>query len=70
MLTLKADVDVPDIPAEGHALGLDVGLAYFLSTSEGDQVSRPRFFNKLHRKPKSLRRRLKGKWTISRGSHD
>ena len=61
MLTLKADVDVPDIPPEGHALGLDVGLEYFLSTSDGEQVSRPRFFNKLHRKLKSLQRRLKGK---------
>jgi putative transposase len=61
MLILKADVDVPDIPPEGHALGLDVGLEYFLSTSDGEQVSRPRFFNKLHRKLKSLQRRLKGK---------
>ncbi len=61
MLTLKADVDVPDIPPEGYALGLDVGLEYFLSTSDGEQVSRPRFFNKLRRKLKSLHRRLKGK---------
>ncbi|WP_071515433.1 helix-turn-helix domain-containing protein [Geitlerinema sp. PCC 9228] len=54
MLTLKADVDVPNLnlPPAGHLLGWEVGLEYFLSTSDGEQVSRPRFFNRLHRKLK------------------
>jgi len=36
-------------------------LEYFLSTSDGEQVKRPRFFNDLHRKLKLLQRRLKNK---------
>ena len=61
MLSLEADVDIPSPMAHGHPLGIDVGLEYFLSTSDGEQVKRPRFFNDLHRKLKSLQRRLKTK---------
>ena len=61
MLSLEADVDIPDVPFHGHPVGIDVGLEYFLSTSDGEQVRRPRFFNKLHRKLKLLQRRLKNK---------
>jgi putative transposase len=61
MLSLQADVDVPAAMPHGHPVGIDVGLEYFLSTSEGEQVKRPRFFNKQHRKLKLLQRRLKKK---------
>ena len=61
MLSLAADVDIPSTPYRGNALGIDVGLEYFLSTSDGLQVKRPRFFNELHRKLKLLQRRLKKK---------
>ena len=61
MLALQLDVQIPDIPPHGRAIGIDVGLEYFLSTSDGEQVSRPRFFNKLHRKLELLQRRLKNK---------
>jgi putative transposase len=61
MLSLQADVDVPDVMAQGHPVGIDVGLDYFLCTSDGEQVKRPRFFNELHRKLKLLQRRLKTK---------
>ena len=61
MLSLEADVKIPSPIAQGYPLGIDVGLEYFLSTSDGEQVKRPRFFNKLHRKLKSLQRRLKTK---------
>jgi putative transposase len=61
MLSLEADVNIPSTMAHGHPLGIDVGLEYFLSTSDGEQVKRPRFFNNLHRKLKSLQRRLKTK---------
>lgn len=40
---------------------IDVGLSYFLSTSEGEQVERPRFFGKLQRQLKLLQRCLKRK---------
>ena len=59
LLSLQADVDIPEVPFQGHPLGIDVGLEYFLSTSDGLQVKRPRFFNELHRQLKSLQRRLR-----------
>ncbi|NJN62531.1 MAG: transposase [Coleofasciculaceae cyanobacterium RL_1_1] len=61
MLSLQADVDIPAVAPHGHPIGIDVGLEYFLSTSDGEQVKRPRFFNRLHRKLKLLQRRLKNK---------
>ncbi|MGB3613861.1 MAG: hypothetical protein WBA10_08710 [Elainellaceae cyanobacterium] len=54
MLSLEADVDIPDVPFHGHPVGIDVGLKYFLSTSDGEQVKCPRFFNELHRKLRLL----------------
>ena len=61
LLSLQADVKVPATVPHGHAVGIDVGLEYFLSTSDGRQVKRPRFFKALHRQLKSLQRRLKTK---------
>jgi putative transposase len=61
MLSLQADVNIPSPMAHGHPLGIDVGLEYFLSTSDGEQIKRPRFFNELQRKLKLLQRRLKTK---------
>jgi putative transposase len=61
MLSLEADVEVPSPMAHGHPLGIDVGLEYFLSTSDGEQVKSPHFFNELHRKLTLLQRRLKTK---------
>ncbi len=54
-------MDIPAVMPHGHPLGIDVGLQYLLSTSNGEQVKRPRFFNPLHRKLKLLQRRLKKK---------
>ena len=61
MLTFQADVSIPDAPFKGHAVGVDVGLEYFLSTSDGLQIERPKFFVDLQRKLKLLQRRLKRK---------
>jgi putative transposase len=73
-LCLQADVSIPDVPPHGNAIGIDVGLSYFLSTSDGEQIARPRFFakcagrsssghlrDKLHRKLELLQRCLKRK---------
>jgi putative transposase len=60
-LCLQIDVNIPDPVPSGIAIGIDVGLSFFLSTSEGKQVARPRFFNKLQRKLKLLQRCLKRK---------
>ena len=65
LLSLEADVSIPEVPFHGHSIGIDVGLEYFLSSSNGLQIKRPRFFEELHRKLKSLQRRLKTKQTGS-----
>lgn len=61
MLTYQLGVQVPDVPVGGHFLGVDIGLDKYLATSDGELVSRPRFFNALHRELKLLQRRLKHK---------
>jgi putative transposase len=61
MLSLSAEVDIPDALPQGEPMGIDVGLEYFLSTSDGEQIKRPKFFNSLQRKLKLLQRRLKNK---------
>ncbi|HEY9845294.1 MAG TPA: transposase, partial [Candidatus Caenarcaniphilales bacterium] len=61
LLSLEADVDIPATVPHGFPVGIDVGLEYFLSTSAGEQVKRPRFFNALHRKLKLLQRRFNKK---------
>ncbi len=64
-LCIQADESIPDVAPHGHSIGIDVGLEYFLSTSDGLQVERPRFFGRLQRKLKLLQRRLKGKQSRS-----
>ena len=50
MLALQSDVSVPDVPAWGHPLGVDVGLDKFLATSDSELIERPKFLNQLHSK--------------------
>ncbi|MEO0376616.1 MAG: transposase, partial [Cyanobacteria bacterium P01_A01_bin.17] len=64
-LCIQADVSIPDVAPHGHSIGIDAGLEYFLSTSDGLQIRRPRFFSKLQRKLKLLQRRLKKKQSRS-----
>jgi putative transposase len=61
LLTCQADIDIPDVPISGHVVGIDVGLQYFLSTSDGLEIERPRFFVDMQRELKLLQRRLKRK---------
>ncbi|MEB3293319.1 MAG: transposase [Synechococcales bacterium] len=61
MLTLQADVKILDLPIPGRVVGVDVGLQYFLSTSDGLEVERPKFFVEMQRQLKLLQRRLKRK---------
>ena len=66
MLTLQCDVEVPQVSAWGHGLGIDLGLEHFLATSDGELIDRPRFFVGGQRKLKSLQRQLKRKKKGSR----
>ena len=61
MLTFQADIAVPEPVRAGRFVGVDVGLEYFLSTSDGSQEARPKFLVSMQRKLKLLQRRLKNK---------
>ncbi|HEY9691656.1 MAG TPA: transposase [Oculatellaceae cyanobacterium] len=61
MLIYQLAVDIPDTPMQGYPLGVDIGLTQYLATSDGELIDRPKFFNALHGKLKSLQRRLKHK---------
>lgn len=61
MLTFQSDATIPRAPLAGSFVGVDVGLEYFLSTSDGLQVERPKFFVEMQSKLKLLQRRLKRK---------
>ncbi len=41
VVTIQADVSVPDTPSYGRAIGVDVGLNDFLATSDGFRIPRP-----------------------------
>lgn len=51
------------------ALGIDIGLESFLSTSEGDKVEPPRFFRKQQAKIKRANRRFSRKQKGSQNRH-
>ncbi|MGB7441912.1 MAG: transposase, partial [Coleofasciculaceae cyanobacterium] len=70
MLTLQADVDVPDIAPSGEPLGIDLGLKSFLATSAGETIARPRFFVDLQRKLLAKRARVFARQLLQqRASH-
>ncbi len=60
-LIYQLAVNIPETPIQGHPLGVDIGLDSYLATSDGKLLKRPRFFNQLYGKLKSLQRRLKNK---------
>jgi putative transposase len=61
MLTLQADVQVPQLQPHGRALGIDVGLESYLATSDGELVKPPKFFVNLQRKLRLLQQRASHK---------
>ncbi|NEO53452.1 MAG: transposase, partial [Okeania sp. SIO3B5] len=69
MLSIQSPVSVPDAPASGHPLGIDIGLDKFLATSDGELIERPKFLSQLHSKLRLLQRRLKLKSKGSANRH-
>ncbi|NEO64895.1 MAG: transposase [Moorea sp. SIO4G2] len=61
VITIQANVSVPDTPSFGRAIGVDVGLIDFLATSDGLTIPRPKFFVDLQRELKLLQRRTSRK---------
>ena len=49
------------LPSTGRGVGIDVGVKYFLTDSEGRQIENPRFYEKTLRRIKALQRKLSKK---------
>ncbi|MDJ0717353.1 MAG: transposase [Prochloraceae cyanobacterium] len=69
MLSLQLDVDMPNPIPHGHPRGLDLGFDKFVSTSDGEEIKRPRFLRTLQSKLKLLQRRLRNKQKGSNNRH-
>ena len=72
-----ADVVIDDLPKIGSVIGIDLGLKDFLTTSNGDKVSNPKYLSKslnklaklqraLSRKPNGSNRRNKARIKVAR----
>jgi putative transposase len=57
VVTIESSVSVPDVPIQGRAIGIDLGLERFLTASDGSVQERPKFLKSMHRKLKLLQRR-------------
>ena len=69
MLSLQLDVNVPNPLPHGHPRGLDLGFDFFVATSDGEEIKRPRFLKTLQRKLELLQRRLRNKPSGSNNRH-
>ncbi len=68
-LSLQLDVNVPSPLPHGHPRGLDLGFDFFVATSDGEEIKRPRFLKTLQRKLELLQRRLSNKQKGSNNRH-
>jgi putative transposase len=56
VVTIESDVSIPDAQPHGDALGIDLGLDKFLTTSTREFIARPRFLTQLYRQMELLQR--------------
>lgn len=55
--TIESDVSLPLAQPHGDAIGIDLGLEKFLTTSDKEFIARPRFLTHLYRELKLLQRK-------------
>jgi putative transposase len=58
VIALYSDIEIPDPPPHGHAIGVDVGLLSYLATSDGFVEPGRKFFKTEQSRLKVLQRRL------------
>ena len=61
VVTIESDASIPEPQPHGHAIGIDLGLEKFLTTSDREFIGRPRFFVEKQSRLKVLQRRLSRK---------
>ena len=69
VVTIQRNVDVPDVMPHGRAIGVDIGLENFLTTSDGLEVKPARFFRDLQSRLKELQRKASRKQKRSKNYH-
>jgi putative transposase len=57
VVTIESDVSIPDAQPHGDALGIDLGLEKFLTTSDKEFIARPQFLTSLYRELELLQRK-------------
>ncbi|NEO57570.1 MAG: transposase [Okeania sp. SIO3B5] len=55
VLTIESEVSRPEAQPHGEAIGIDLGLEKFLTTSDREFIARPRFLTSLYRELELLR---------------
>jgi len=61
VVAIESDLVIPDPMPHGHAIGVDVGLISYISTSDSYTEKRPRFFKTAYSRLKVLQKRLSRK---------
>ncbi len=63
-VSLLVNTDIEQLPKLDKAIGLDVGINSLIATSDGDKISNPKHFKRLHKRlkraQKALARKQKG----------
>ena len=60
-IAIQSAFDFPEVKPHGHPIGIDVGLTSYVSSSDGFQVKRPKFFKTAQSRLRVLQRRLSRK---------
>jgi putative transposase len=63
------DPTVQPLPATDQKVGIDVGIACLLTTSDGDKITNPKHFNRLYQKLKVAQKELSRKTKGSNNRH-
>ena len=61
VVTIQSDIEIPSPVPHGRAIGIDIGLENFLTTSDGVEIKPARFFRDLQSQLKSLQRKASRK---------
>jgi putative transposase len=54
----SCEVEAQPLPATGNAIGIDLGLQYFIATSDGEVVEPPKFLRESEKKLANVQRQL------------
>lgn len=61
VVTIQSDIEIPNPVPHGRAIGVDIGLENFLTTSDGVEIKPTRFFRDLQSQLKLLQRKASRK---------